>query len=152
MPWIPLTQVGEHLGDDRKEAFRLAARDGEIDTGWRQSDGSLYHLGAHRWRTGVMIDWPNGRLECLTTTDNVFVPVEVDLVGLLEIFPPRADLTPARKVGRKPKPPGQTIDERRLAMLESGHTMERIADQDQVDIDVVRRSLARGRKRRAAGQ
>jgi hypothetical protein len=60
----------------------------------------------------------------------------------------REALSWGRKAGRKPAPPGGTVGERRLAMLERGISMEDIAEIDGVDVEVVRRSIDRGEKRR----
>jgi hypothetical protein len=51
-------------------------------------------------------------------------------------------------LGRPELPPGETVGEQRLGMLERGISMERIAELEDVDIDVVRRSISRGRARR----
>jgi hypothetical protein len=69
--------------------------------------------------------------------------------------PPTPPASPApashKQPGRKRKPPGQTVGERRLAMLEQNISMERIAEIEGEDIEVIRRSLDRGRARRQSG-
>ena len=52
------------------------------------------------------------------------------------------------KSGRPELPPGATVGEQRLDMLERGTSLKRIAELEKVDIDVVRRSISRGRERR----
>jgi hypothetical protein len=54
--------------------------------------------------------------------------------------------------GRPELPPGATVGEQRLDMLERGISMERIAELDGVDMNVVKRSINRGRRRRERGQ
>jgi hypothetical protein len=56
-------------------------------------------------------------------------------------------LTWGRKGGRKRKAKGETVGERRLRLLEQGISMEDIAAIEDRDIDVIRRSLGRGRER-----
>jgi hypothetical protein len=74
----------------------------------------------------------------------------------LELLPPRKlkrwipfvmDLlrAEANRTERK-----ESIDERRLAMLERGMSEEDIGEQTEVDIDVVKRSIRRGRRKREA--
>ena len=44
---------------------------------------------------------------------------------------------------------GQTIDELRLAELESGASEKQLAEREGIDIESLRKSLRRGRKRRS---
>jgi hypothetical protein len=50
--------------------------------------------------------------------------------------------------GRPELPPGATVGEQRLDMLERGISLERIAELEGYDIDVIDRSISRGRARR----
>jgi hypothetical protein len=53
-----------------------------------------------------------------------------------------------KKPGPQRLESGETIGEQRLALLEEGVSMEQIAERHGHDIDVVRRSLSRGRNRK----
>ena len=54
--------------------------------------------------------------------------------------------------GRPELPPGATVGEQRLDMLERGISMERISELHGEGIDAVKRSINRGRRRRERGQ
>jgi hypothetical protein len=66
-----------------------------------------------------------------------------------EAAPPNIGKSSVQRAGRRSKPPGATIGELRLALLEQGLSMEKIAEMHDQDIDTIRRSLDRGRERRA---
>jgi hypothetical protein len=59
----------------------------------------------------------------------------------------RVDIKPA---GRRKMAAGQTIDELRLDLLESGINEERLAERERIDIESLRKSLRRGRHRRGS--
>ena len=58
----------------------------------------------------------------------------------------RVDIKPA---GRRQMATGQTVDELRLAMLESGVSEEQLAEREGIDIESLRKSLRRGRQRQS---
>jgi hypothetical protein len=58
----------------------------------------------------------------------------------------RVGIKPA---GRRKMATGQTIDELRLALLESGVSEEQLAEREGIDIESLRKSFRRGRQRRS---
>jgi transposase len=68
------------------------------------------------------------------------------LPSLVEALKPKPPSVKRAKAKRKP--PGETIDEQRLAMLEeAGMSIENIAKKHGRRIDVIERSLRRARQR-----
>jgi hypothetical protein len=56
--------------------------------------------------------------------------------------------TGIKPAGRQKMTAGQTIDELRLDLFESGISEEKLAERDGLDIEYIKKSLRRGRKRR----
>lgn len=158
--WISLAEALDYVGHDRQEQLRLALRKGDIPARWFQTGDDVDRVC---WEDPVRIDWTGSKLAMPTYNLYIigdhcgvygtdFAPamarVEIDRGKLIECFPgpPRAQ-KPASKVGAKQKPPGETAGERRLGLLNQGISMERIAEWEGVDVDVVRRSISRGQER-----
>ncbi len=136
----------------------------------RLKDGLLHvlHPGGRCWpeadRAWGEINWGQSlvNLWLVLPPDALAIPapelarVEFDAEGLRERLggtaAPAAEAAAEpdqdRKPGRSRLLPGETVGERRLAMLERGRSIEQIAEHDDVDIDVVERSIRRGRHRR----